>query len=248
MEQIDNNAVKKEENASKDKYLLQFRNFGIAFDSNVIFENFEYEFKPGIYAFSGTSGVGKTTLMRCIAGLEKRYTGEILLNGKVLTGTTPDIHMVHQHYTSYPWLNVVKNVLMVYKGHKVKITKEHIDEAKEVLTRFGLGEHLNKIPSQISGGQDQRLSLCTAFVNPWSKVILYDEPSSALDSDNTKILVELIKEHQAKYQTIEIVITHDQNLLKNLNPIIIYFTPEFRLRSISERIESNEETKKDVDC
>lgn len=240
MEQIDNNEVRKE-NVLNDGHLLEFKNFGISFNSNVIFENFEYEFKPGIYAFLGHSGVGKTTLMRCIAGLEKRYKGEIRLDGQQLFGTIPDVHMVHQHYTSFPWLNLVKNVLMVYKGHKVKITKERVAEAEKILIRFGLGEHLNKFPSQISGGQDQRLSLCSAFVNPWSKVVLYDEPSSALDLENTKILAELIKEHQNKHKTIEIVITHDQDLLKFLAPITIDFLPEFRIRTASERIEGNEE-------
>ena len=245
------NASLNEENAIEVNHILELRKFGIAFGSNVIFENLDYEFTSGIYAFSGTSGVGKTTLMRCIAGLENQYTGEIFLDGKLLKGTTPDIHMVHPHYTSYPWLNVVKNVLMVHKGHKVKVTHEHIAEAREVLTRFGLGEHLHKIPSQISGGQDQRLSLCSAFVNPWSKVFLYDEPSSALDASNTSILVELIKEHQAKYNTIEIVITHDSKLLEELKPQIIYFTPEFRLRpdeeNICERTEESEEQVKAAD-
>ena len=108
------------------------------------------------------------------------------------------------------------------------------------MTRFGLGEHIGKIPSQISGGQDQRVSLCSAFVNHWSKVVLYDEPSSALDLDNTQILAELIKEHQSSHQTIEIITTHDHNLLEELDPIIIDFTPEFRLRPIIERNDNSE--------
>ena len=245
MEQKSNNVS---QTIPKSGSTLKFQNFRMAYDSNVLFENFEYEFKPGVYAFSGTSGVGKTTLMRCIAGLEMRYTGEILLNNEVLNGTTPEIHMVHQHYTSFPWLNCLKNVLMVCKGHKVKITEEHIEEAKAMLIRFGLGEHIYKIPSQISGGQDQRLSLCSAFINPWSKVILYDEPSSALDSGNTKLLAELIREHQAKYQTIEIIITHDQDLLNELKPIIISFTPEFRLRNNAEKEVSGDEEEKKEDA
>ena len=224
----------------KKSNVLQFKGFTKAFEDNILFENFDFEFKPGIYAFSGESGVGKTTLMRCIAGLDKEYTGGIFLNGKKITGTTPDIHMVHQHYFSYPWLNLEKNVLMVHKGHKVKITQSHIQEAIDILTRFGLGDHIKKIPSQISGGQDQRVSLCSAFVNPWSKVFLYDEPCSALDLDNTKILVELIKEHQEKYRTIEIIITHDHELLELLKPQIIEFTTEFRLHPKKVEEEKNE--------
>ena len=239
---------------SENKNILQLRDFGIAFGTNVIFENFDFAFTPGVYVFKGVSGVGKTTLMRCIAGLEKRYTGDIYLNGVKLSGTTPDIHMVHQHYTSFPWKNLVDNVLMVHKGHKVKITEEHIKQAKRMLIWFGLGDHMNKKPGQISGGQDQRLSLCSAFVNPWSKVFLYDEPSSALDYENTQILSDLIKKHQRVYHTIEIVITHDDELLRALNPTVIEFSEKFRLRpkkeviNKTEREDNVDERKENVDC
>lgn len=206
---------------------LKFKDFRKAYGENVIFDHFNFMFSPGIYAFVGESGSGKSTLMRCIAGLEK-YNGQILLNDVELKGTTPDVHMVHQHYYSFDWLNLEKNVLMVCRGHKEKITDERKKEAREILKRFGLEDHISKIPCQISGGMDQRLSLCSVFINPWSKVILYDEPSSGLDSGNAQILSDLIKEHQAKYGTIEIVITHDEKLLTFLNPTVIEFTEEFR--------------------
>lgn len=213
-----------------EKKLLEIRNFSMAFGENILFTNFEYEFKPGIYVFSGPSGVGKSTLMRIIAGLENGYTGDVILNGKKLNGCTPDIHMAHQHYYSFPWLNIMKNTLMVYKGHKIKPTKTDVDEAIEILGKLGLKEHINKLPSQISGGQDQRLSLASAFINKWSSVILYDEPTSALDNLNDMIVVDMIKEHQRKYGTIEIIITHEEHVVEGLEANILEFTPEFRLR------------------
>lgn len=234
--------------------LLKIKNFHMAFDENVLFDNFEYEFKPGIYVFSGPSGVGKSTLMRIIAGLEKRYSGEIILNDNVVTGTNPDIHMVHQHYSSFPWINLLKNVLMVYKGHKIKPTEANIEEAKEYLKLLGLHEHMNKYPSQISGGQDQRLSLASAFINKWSPVVLYDEPTSALDNINDMLIVDLIKAHQAKYNTIEIVITHEEHVVKGLGATILDFTPEFRLREAKKvedavpEMENVEETNKNTEA
>ncbi len=210
--------------------LLKINDFHMAFEDNILFNHFEYEFTPGIYVFSGPSGVGKSTLMRIIAGLEKRYTGELILNDKLITGTTPDIHMVHQHYTSFPWLNLLQNVLMVYKGHRVKPTESEVEEAKDFLGVLGLSEHIKKYPSQISGGQDQRLSIASAFMNKWSPVILYDEPTSALDNVNDMLIVDLIKAHQAKYGTIEIIITHEEHVVKGLDATILDFTKEFRIR------------------
>ena len=225
---------------------LLLKDISLSFGTNEIFANMDYTFKPGIYAFSGPSGVGKTTLMRMIAGLERRYQGEITLektdmlniqNGieikrssTIITKPIPEIHMVHQHYKSFPWLSCVDNVLMVHKGHKVSPTTDDVKEAMDILQRLGISEHAQKWPTQISGGQDQRLSLASAFVNRWSDVILYDEPTSALDEANDMLVVELIKEHQVRHKTIEIIITHEQHVIDGLNPVIIEFSPEFRLR------------------
>lgn len=216
------------------KNSLQLRDFSMAFGENVLFSHFDYDFEPGIYVFSGPSGCGKSTLMRCIAGLETRYTGDIILNGEKMTSYTPEIHMMHQHYTSFPWLNLLKNALMVYKGHHVQPTAEDIEEAKRVLKELGLEEHIEKLPNQISGGQDQRLSLASVFINRWSKVFLYDEPTSALDNINDMIVVEMIKRHQKEGGSIQIIITHEEHVFEGLDAKILEFTPEFRLRPPKE--------------
>lgn len=246
--------------------MLRLKDISLSFGTNEIFANMEYTFKPGIYVFSGPSGVGKTTLMRMIAGLETRYSGEIYLdetnmvkieNGieikrssTLIKKPIPQIHMVHQHYKSFPWLSCVDNVLMVHKGHKVRPTTDDVRQAMEVLERLGISEHAQKWPTQISGGQDQRLSLASAFVNRWSPVILYDEPTSALDEANDMLVVELIKEHQARFNTIEIVITHEQHVIDGLDPIIVEFSPEFRLRpkalSIVDKFLEDGGPKKDL--
>lgn len=224
---------------------LTVKNFSLAYGDNVLFKNFTYTFKPGIYIFSGESGVGKTTLMRFIAGLEHRCTGEIIVDGEAIKKYSPKIHMVHQHYTSFPWLNLVDNALMVYRGHKKPIGPEDVEEAKNILTKLGLGAHLEKYPTQISGGQDQRLSLANAFINKWSNVILYDEPSSALDEANTLLVAEMILEHQRKFNTVEIVITHQDELEEALNGTILKFEKDFRIRpDLESQKEENNSTKK----
>jgi ABC-type sugar transport system ATPase subunit len=119
------------------------------------------------------------------------------------------------------------------------------EEAKEVLKELGLGEHLNKLPSQISGGQDQRLSLASVFINKWSNVFLYDEPTSALDNANDMIIVEMVKRHQKKYGTIEIMITHEEHVYEGLDATILDFTPEFRLHPPKVKFEEVVSTKED---
>ena len=137
--------------------------------------------------------------------------------------------MVHQHYTSFPWLNAVDNTLMVFKGHKVKVTSELRQNAIDVLTELGLDEHIRKKPHQLSGGQDQRLSIASSLVNYMSPVILYDEMTSALDEENDFKVAELIKAHQKQYQNIVIVITHEDHVAKALNGTTINFTESWRI-------------------
>ena len=209
---------------------LKLNNFSLAFGDNVLFKNLDYEFLPGIYIFSGPSGVGKSSLMRCIAGLNTDYSGSIILNDEIMTGTTPKIHMVHQHYTSFPWLDIVANTLMVFKGHKVKVTKDTKKYAKEVLIQLGLEEHLKKKPHQLSGGQNQRVSIASALINNMSPVILYDEMTSALDEKNSYRVVNLIKEHQRQNQNIVIVITHEAHVAKALGGTRVEFTEKWRIR------------------
>ena len=211
---------------------LKIINYSKRFGDEILFTNMSYTFTPGVYSFEGQSGVGKTTLMRCIAGLDKDYQGTIALSGKILSGTNVDVHMVHQHYWSYPWLNCLDNVLMTYKGHRIRITKEVRQLAISFLTEFGLGNEVYKKPGKISGGQDQRLSMVGALINPESRVFLFDEPSSALDEDNTKLCARLIRELQIRNNAVVIVITHDALLKKELNPIRIVFDDKFRFRDL----------------
>lgn len=199
------------EGTSEVKNTLNIKNLTKEFEDAVL-ENYSEDFVDGIYLVIGESGCGKTTLMRCIAGLTD-YDGEIILNGKRLKGHGTDVHMVHQHYFSFPWMNELQNVLMVHKGHKTKITPDLIREAKETLEKTKISDRENNTPMEISGGQDQRLSICSALVNHESRVFIYDEPTSALDMENTALIAKLIREHQEKDHSIEFIVTHDDVLI-----------------------------------
>ena len=199
------------EGTSEVKNTLNIKNLTKEFEDTVL-EDYSGDFVDGIYLVIGESGCGKTTLMRCIAGLAD-YDGEVVLNGKRLKGHGTDVHMVHQHYFSFPWMNELQNVLMVHKGHKRKITADLVREAEEILEKTKISDRENNTPTEISGGQDQRLSICSALVNHESRVFIYDEPTSALDMENTALIAKLIREHQEKDHSIEFIVTHDDVLI-----------------------------------
>lgn len=199
------------EGDSGAKNTLNIKNLTKIFEDTVL-KDYSGDFTDGIYLIIGESGCGKTTLMRCIAGLID-YEGDIILNGKRLKGHGTDVHMVHQHYFSFPWMDELQNVLMVHKGHKTKITAGHIREAEDILKKIKIGDRKGSTPTEISGGQDQRLSICSALVNHESRVFIYDEPTSALDMENTRLVAGLIRKHQEEDGTIEFIVTHDDVLI-----------------------------------
>ncbi len=159
----------------------------------------------------GSSGCGKSTILRMIAGLEDINGGEILIDDKVVNNLHPkdrDIAFVFQNYALYPHMSVYDNMAFGLKMRKYKKSeiKQKVDEAAEIL---GLKSYLNRKPKQLSGGQRQRVALGRAIVrNP--KVFLMDEPLSNLDANlRVKMRSEIKKLHK-KLETTFIYVTHDQ--------------------------------------
>lgn len=174
-----------------------------------IMTEMNYEFKDNMfYCVLGKSGCGKTTMLRTLAGLLKPISGELFRDEEVLSDFS-DIYMMHQNYTSFNWLTVKENVLIAKKIHQ-KINAEDEKECEEILISVGLAEHMNKFPTQLSGGQRQRLSLARMlFAKP--KIVLMDEPLSALDGITRKQMQELIIQYHKKNQGIIIMITHSED-------------------------------------
>ena len=159
----------------------------------------------------GPSGCGKSTTIRMIAGLEDITEGELIIDGQVVNDVPPkdrDIAMVFQNYALYPHMTVYDNMAFGLKLRKVP--KEEIDrrvrEAAEILS---LTEYLNRRPSELSGGQAQRVALGRAIVRE-AKVFLMDEPLSNLDAKlRVQMRAEIAKLHK-RIKTITIYVTHDQ--------------------------------------
>lgn len=177
-----------------------------------IIDNINLEIKDKEFiVLVGSSGCGKSTILRLISGLEEITSGDIQIDSKVVNNTHPkdrDIAFVFQSYALYPHMSVYENIAFGLKMRK--FDKKYIDEkVREVAKSLNLEELLDRKPKQLSGGQRQRVALGRAIVrNP--KVFLMDEPLSNLDANlRVQMRSEIKKLHQ-KLQTTFVYVTHDQ--------------------------------------
>ena len=159
----------------------------------------------------GSSGCGKSTILRLISGLEDITSGEILIDGKVVNNIHPkdrDIAFVFQSYALYPHMSVYDNIAFGLKMRKYD-KKTIDDKVRDVAKSLNLEDLLERKPRQLSGGQRQRVALGRAIVRQ-PKVFLMDEPLSNLDANlRVQMRSEIKKLHQ-KLQTTFIYVTHDQ--------------------------------------
>ena len=175
-------------------------------DINLSLQNGEF------VALSGVSGSGKTSLLRVLAGLEEAFgeiivDGEIWLNEKIKKPIQKrDIGFVFQDYALFPNLSVIDNLLYVKKDK---------DLAKQLLSLTDLYELKNRYPNSLSGGQKQRVSLCRALMKR-PKILLMDEPLSALDSHmRLKLQDEILTLHK-EFKTTTIMVSHDPSEMYKL--------------------------------
>ena len=164
----------------------------------------------------GPSGCGKTTLLRIIIGLVAPTEGKILLDGEDITEFSPakrSMGIVFQNYALFENMSVLDNVVyaayLKAKKDKSATKEEIINKAKNMLELLGVIEHANKKPTELSGGQQQRVAIARTLIhNP--KIMLFDEPMSALDVATRLQLRDVIKKIQKEFGTTMIYITHDQ--------------------------------------
>lgn len=155
----------------------------------------------------GPSGCGKTTLLRIVAGLERGDSGQVLVDGREVTGPDRQRGMVFQAYTSYPWMNVLDNVLF-----GLRLTNKSREERESVARTFvrlvGLEGFERYLPGQLSGGMQQRVAIArTLAVEP--EILLLDEPFGALDSQTRALMQELLLDIWGTTHNTVLFVTHD---------------------------------------
>ncbi|HXH02356.1 MAG TPA: amino acid ABC transporter ATP-binding protein [Candidatus Competibacteraceae bacterium] len=179
----------------------------------------------------GPSGGGKSTLLRVLMGLESIDRGSITFGGKpyisvsnrktvIDTNVRRSIGMVFQHYTLFPHLNVLQNLILApckVRGEKKAIAAER---AAALLTRFGLGAKIDAYPAQLSGGQKQRVAIARALMlDP--KLMLFDEVTSALDPELVAEVEQVILQLAAQNMPM-VIVTHDMWFARNIASRVIF--------------------------
>ena len=204
---------------------MEFRNIHKYFGSSHVLKGINLGVEYGqMVTLLGPSGCGKSTLLRCLAGLEQVNEGQIFLDGKDITNLTPkqrNIGMVFQQYSLFPTMTVRQNVafgLQIQKMEKSKIDAK----VKEVLEIVGLSDKIDHYPRQLSGGQQQRVALARAIVTEL-KVLLLDEPLSAIDALLRKNLQIEIRRIQQELNITTIFVTHDQDEAMVMSDMIHLF-------------------------
>lgn len=198
--------------ADTTQNVLEVRNLTHYFDHKKALDDVSFDVRDGEFlAILGPSGCGKTTILRTLIGLLETNEGTIMMDGKDIThapASSRNMGIVFQNYALFENMTVLQNV-----QYALKIKKETRATSKEValkmLESMGLSEHANKKPNMLSGGQQQRVAIArTLVLRP--RVILFDEPMSALDVETRLSLRAELKRIQKEFGTTMIYITHDQ--------------------------------------
>jgi len=195
--------------------VLSVSNLSISFDESQVLEKFNLNVESGdIFALLGDSGSGKSSALRFIAGLENAKNGSVILDGANLSlngahSVKPELReigMVFQDYALFPHMTVFQNISFSIDHLSKKSKTEKVTSLLELISLNGIEK---KYPHQLSGGEQQRVSLARALANS-PKLLLLDEPFSSLDKSHRDELVKDVRSILKKQSVTSILVTHDE--------------------------------------
>ena len=178
-------------------------------------------------AIIGASGSGKSTLLHLLGGVDRPTSGRVIIDGEDIFKHSDDeiaifrrreIGIIYQFYNLIPSLNVVDNITLPLRLDHQKVNEEHLAQIPKMLKLTRITDHL---PNQLSGGQQQRVAIGRALIaNP--AIILADEPTGNLDSNNSKEVVGLLKNASKDFQKTVVLITHDIKIAAEADRVITF--------------------------
>lgn len=193
--------------------MLEVKNLSKEFNGHRILRDISFTLKDGeIMTIVGPSGAGKTTLLRIIAGLEKKDSGEILIDGKPYD--SGKVGVVFQDYNLFPNLSVLQNITLAPTLVLKKSKTEAEQDARVLLKRLQISGREQQYPYELSGGQKQRVAIARALAMK-PRILCYDEPTSALDPNLRKEVEKMILSLKKSGLT-QLIITHDLNFAENV--------------------------------
>ena len=205
--------------------LLELKNISKIYGSLKALDNVSINVEKGEWvAIMGPSGSGKSTMMNIIGCMDKPSLGEVLLDGKDISRESPKslttirrdkIGLIFQQFHLVNYLTAVENVMVAQYYHSLPDEKE----AMAALERVGLGERARHLPSQLSGGEQQRVCVARALINH-PEVVLADEPTGNLDEANENIVLDLFRQLHREGTTL-IVVTHDPEVAEAAQRTIV---------------------------
>lgn len=203
--------------------IISLKNISISFNGHKILENFSLDIKNGEFVtFLGSSGCGKTTTLRIIAGFEKPDSGEILFSGKKINNVPAhkrEINTIFQNYALFPHLNVYENI--AFGMRLSKKSEDYIEkEVTNMLKLVSLSGFSSRKIASLSGGQQQRVAIARALVNR-PKVLLLDEPLGALDLKLRKDMQTELKNIQQQTGITFVFVTHDQEEALSMSDTVV---------------------------
>lgn len=197
--------------AVQQPVVLQARGVGLSFGGKLLLENLDLTIKKNeIVILIGPSGVGKSSFLKVLAGLEAKQSGNIRIFGEKLDTPHPKAAFVFQQAALFPWLSVEGNVSfgLDFK-HQPGISKTEIAErVNKALAEVGLSHAANKYPSELSGGMAQRAALARALARE-PELLLLDEPLGALDLNTRQEMQKLLRRTIKHHQAAALMITHN---------------------------------------
>jgi polar amino acid transport system ATP-binding protein len=208
--------------------LLEIHNLKKKYEDTYILNDLSLSVEKGeVVVIVGPSGCGKSTLLRCINGLEQIESGEILLDGKVISNQSKDMYlvrqkigMVFQSYDLFPHMNVLDNILLGPMKAQKRSREDVTKEALALLERVGLSDKAKSFPRQLSGGQKQRVAIVRALcMHP--EIMLFDEVTAALDPEMVREVLDVMVDLAKEGKTM-LIVTHEMQFARAVADRVIF--------------------------